>query len=323
MTPVAFRESFRLALQSLNAGDLSAAAASCENLLKVAPDDPAVWQLRATILLRQDRLGQDRLGQDRLGPALGAIQQSLVRRPGHLPSMILAARIFRALGRLAEAKMSLQNAVKGAPDLAEAAFLLCHVLLELQDVDFPSAFNDLLQRFANGSAGEWQSLGLMLQRAGQPKAALAAFTTAVRVDPGLVPAHFGRGLLLREAGDMANAQAALAQAVAVEPGLAPAWFALGLTCQDLSDEAGAAAAFQSALDARPDLAEAAVNLGIARQRLGDMVGARAAYRQAMEVRPDTFGRIAQALSASSTGMLWLNPTALRNWLQPEGGALPG
>jgi len=118
----------------------------------------------------------------------------------------------------------------------------------------------------------------------------------------------------------------LALAVAADAGLAPAWFALGLTCQDLSDEAGAAAAFQSALDARPDLAEAAVNLGIARQRLGDMAGAVAAYRQAMHIRPDTLGRIAQALSASSTGMLWLNPTALRNWLALEGAGgaiLPG
>jgi tetratricopeptide (TPR) repeat protein len=313
VTPAAFRESFRGALQSLNAGDVSAASMSCENLLKFAPDDPAVLQLHATILLRQNRLG----------PALAAIQRSLVLRPGHVPGMILAAKVARALGALKQAKTFLQAAQPRGPESAEPAFLLCHILLELQDLEFNSAFSDLLQRFANGAAGEWQTLGLMLQRAGQHAAALAAFTTAVRVDPGLVSAHLGRGLLLRQAGDMANAQAALAQAVAVDPGLAPAWFALGLTCQDMSDEAGAAAAFQSALAARPDLAEAAVNLGIARQLLGDMLGARAAYRHAMQIRPDTLGRIAQALSASSTGMLWLSPTALRNWLQPAADVLPG
>jgi len=316
MTPVAFRECFRAAVQSLNAGDLSAASAACENLLKFAPDDPAVLQLHGTILLRGKAPGL----------ALEILQRSLVARPGHVPSLILAARAAKAVGALAEASAFLRDAVACAPDLREPAFLLCETLLALRDAGLGGVLTHLHRRFGNEAAVEWQSLGLMLQRAGQRAAALAAFTAAARADPGLAPAHFGRGLLLRENGEMGAAHEALALAVAADAGLAPAWFALGLTCQDLSDEAGAAAAFQSALDARPDLAEAAVNLGIARQRLGDMAGAVAAYRQAMHIRPDTLGRIAQALSASSTGMLWLNPTALRNWLALEGAGgaiLPG
>jgi tetratricopeptide (TPR) repeat protein len=114
---------------------------------------------------------------------------------------------------------------------------------------------------------------------------------------------------------MEEARAALACAVSLAPDVAAAWFALGLTCQDLSDEAGAASAYQAALRAQPDFAEAAVNCGIALQSLGDMAAARIAYRQAIHIRPDSFGRIAQAMTASSTGMLWLDLRALRSWLE--------
>jgi len=40
----------------------------------------------------------------------------------------------------------------------------------------------------------------------------------------------------------------------------------------------------------------------------------AAYRSAIQIRPDTLGRIAQAVTAARTGMLWLDPTAFRRAL---------
>ena len=60
--------------------------------------------------------------------------------------------------------------------------------------------------------------------------------------------------------------------------------------------------------------EAAVNLGIALQRLGDLPAALDAYRDGLRIRPDTLGRIAQALTAAGTGMLVLDPAALRRML---------
>lgn len=130
----------------------------------------------------------------------------------------------------------------------------------------------------------------------------------------LADAEFGRGLLLREAGRMTEARTALLRAVTLDPTAAGAWFALGLTHQGLEDEPAAAIAFQAALRERPGFAEAAVNLGIALQRLGDMQAAIEAYRHAIRIRPDTFGRVAQAVTAARTGMLWLDLAAFRRAL---------
>jgi cytochrome c-type biogenesis protein CcmH/NrfG len=39
-----------------------------------------------------------------------------------------------------------------------------------------------------------------------------------------------------------------------------------------------------------------------------------AFRRAIRIRPDTLGRIAQAVTAARTGMLWLDPAAFRRAL---------
>ena len=197
--------------------------------------------------------------------------------------------------------------------LSEPAFLLCRTLLDLGDRSF-DAMLDLVAARYRSHAAEWQQLGLALQRARRPTAALAAFTRAAAADPTLADAQFGRGLLLRDIGRMTEALAALQEAVTLDPTVSGVWFALGLTCQDLQDEAGATAAYQTALHQRPNFAEAAVNLGIALQRLGDTEAANDAFRTAIRIDPDMFGRIVQAMAADRTGMLWLNMGAFRQAL---------
>jgi tetratricopeptide (TPR) repeat protein len=302
MTPP-FEQAFRSALAQVNAGDLEAAAVACDGLRRARPDDPAVLQLHATIALRRGKPNE----------AMESIGRSLTVRPGHVPSLILAGRTALAAGVPDRAVAPLREAVARAPELPEPAFLLCRVLLELGDATLDAALDQAAARHP-GQAAEWQQLGVALQRARRPAAALAAFTRAAAADPALAVAQFGRGLLLRDAGRMAEARVALERAVALDPGGSGAWFALGLTCQDLQDDAGAAAAFGTALRERPDFAEAAVNLGIALQGLGDMAAAIEAFRAAIRIRPDTFGRIAQAVTASRTGMLWLDVGAFRRAL---------
>ena len=87
-----------------------------------------------------------------------------------------------------------------------------------------------------------------------------------------------------------------------------------MCAQDQHDFGAAAKAYESALALDPNLAEAAVNLGAARQEGGDLAGAKAAYRQAVRTRGDTFGRVAQALSTSPRGELWLDLRHLRRTL---------
>lgn len=269
-----FTQLFRTALGHLNAGRTDAAAAACAALRQAAPHDPAVLQLQATIALRGGRPAD----------ALQLIRAGLRARPDHVPSLLIAARAAQAAGAPADAAAAARRAVAlapaQAPAQAEAAFLLCRLLLDLEDPALPAVIAETAARFPAQPAA-WQDLGYALQRAGRADLALPALRTAV----------------------------------ALAPDASGAWFALGLTCQDLADEAGAAAAFAAALDARGNFAEAAVNLGIAQQRLGDMAAALAAYRRAIRIRPDTFARIAQAVTSSATGMLWLDLAAFRRWLE--------
>lgn len=298
--PPAYHRTFRAAVAHLNAGAVAQAAAACQELRQAAPDDPAVLQLHATVALRTGK------PED----AWQSICRSLAMRPGHVPSLILGGRAAREVGLPDQAVRLLRAAVAGAPGQAEPAFLLCRALLDLNDPSLGAALAWVADKHRS-QAADWLQLGIALQRAHRPAPALAAFTQAAAADPALAGAQFGRGLLLRDAVRMREAKAALDQAVAIDPTASAAWFALGLTCQDLDDEAGAALAFEAALTQRADFAEAAVNLGIALQRLGRMPAAIEAYRMAVQIRPDTFGRVAQAVTAARTGMLWVSLAALR------------
>jgi tetratricopeptide (TPR) repeat protein len=215
--------------------------------------------------------GEILLRQGALGPARAAAEQSLEARPLHAPTLVLVARVELAAGNPHAAIPPLRAALQVEPARHEAGFMLCEALAAAGDPSLGDAMQALAQA-APAQAKSWLALGLKL----------------------------------REASRLAAARDALRQAQPLDI----ASFALGLTCQDLNDEAGAAAAFAAALAARPGFAEAAVNLGIARQRVGDMPGAMAAYRQAIQIRPDTLPRIAQAVTAASTGTLWLNPARL-------------
>ncbi len=247
-------------------------------LRRAAPDHPATLQLHATIALRAGRHGEAREASER----------SLRLRPRHAPTLLVAARAALALRAPDRAVPLLRRALDVA-DLPETAFLLCHALLAAGDgAPGDGAPGDgALDRAMAGAAchpsraADWRELGIALRRAGRTLAALRALTQACGQVDGPDPT---------------------------------ACFALGLTHQDLGDEAAAAAAYDAALTARPDFAEAAVNLGIARQRLGDMAAAMTAYRRAVAIRPDTLARIAQAVTAAGTGVLWLDPAALRRAL---------
>ena len=298
-----FEKLFRTALSHVNGGNLAEAETACDLLRQTQPRHPAVLQLQATIDLRSGRPTE----------AWHFMRQAITTRPDHVPSLVLAGRSALAAGLPDQAIPLLRRAITQAPDNPEPAFLLCHALLDRNEPSLDAAIAVAGEKHQRQFT-HWQSLGIALQRARRPVAALTAFTHAATADPVAAGPHLGCGLALRDVGRLQPAQAALRRAVALDPTISEAWFALGLTCQDLGDEAGAAEAFRSALTNRLAFAEAAVNLGIALQRLGDMTAALEAYRAAVRIRADSFGRVAQAVTAASTGMLWLSPTAFRQAL---------
>jgi tetratricopeptide (TPR) repeat protein len=321
------------AIKLFQAGDMDAAADLCHSLLRSAPQEPALHQLAAAIALRSGDADS----------AARWAESALDLRPDHAATLMIAGHAARALADHTRALAFFQRAEVLAPSRAEAAFMTCATLLELGDGEARSMLDLCLQKFPEHSAG-WRTIGLVLQKAGQNEAALAAFTRAARAAPscelqmrrgallralGMVaeaadafraarshePDNFDAtlqlALCLQHLGDVAAARVGLEAAVAKNPTEGRGWFALGLIAQENRDWPAAIAAYQKALSVQPHLPEAAVNLGIALQEIGDLAAARASYRQALELRADTFGRVAQALTAAPTGELWLDLMALR------------
>jgi predicted Zn-dependent protease len=94
--PRANRQSlFESALAELRVGRIDSAEVLCDRILESAPREPAAHQLAATIALRRGRLED---------PARW-VNSSLSLRPDHSPTLIVAARVARAAGDLAQARM--------------------------------------------------------------------------------------------------------------------------------------------------------------------------------------------------------------------------
>lgn len=346
MRPVseAIEHDLQAALAALRAGDVDTAEAIARRLLRKAPGAPAVYQLAAAISLERGETEQ----------AVRAAAASLVRRPDHVPTLVLAGRAAIASGNLLGALSFFRDAAALAPDRADSAFLMCVTLLELGDAEATTLLPRLLDQFPDDADG-WCLLGAALQRCGQRGAAVVAFTRAAHAAPsaalelsrGTLLESLGRfaeavdayrvaadlapdnseaalklGLNLRRIGDRENAAAALERAVTLPTATSDTWFALGLIRQDKRDFGSAAEAYCRALKIRPDFAEAAVNLGICHQEAGDMAGAKVAYGLALTLRSDTFGRIAQALAAAPVGEVWLDLAALRRSLSGQSRSTP-
>ena len=326
------------ALQSYNAGRFAEAEQACRQLLVHAPRHPAVHQLLAVLALN---------GQH-IAAARRHIVQSLDERPRHGPALLIAGKIARAEGDLATAAQYFEAASSAMPDAGEADYLLAETLLEPAPPKAIPVLRRLLGRQPR-HAQAWCLLGLALRKNDDLPGALEAFRTAALCEPGMGKAHFhiantlsaqGRteeaigvlrhaavlaphameialnlGTALRENGELPAAQDAFEKAVSLRPSFAEGWFNLGLARQDLHDCRGAADAFGEALRLRPDYADAALNLGVALQEDRRMEEALAAYRVAVRLQPTFFGRIAHAMTAGSTGQLWLSSAHLKRALQ--------
>jgi tetratricopeptide (TPR) repeat protein len=261
--------------------------------------------------------------------------------------LILAGRIARKMGDLAQAAVCFQSASQLAPDLPEPAFLTCVTLLERGDPEAHTVLARLLHRFPNDAEG-WREIGDTLGRAGQLEAAavalaraanasdnpshqtrlgatlqalgrtdeaIVAYRRALASAPDLATVRSALGTCLRQTGELQKARIELERALAIDAGDSRGWFALGLVCEDLHDRPGAIRAYRRSVELQPDFPEAHVNLGLNLQQFGDLESAMESYRQAMRLRPDTFGHIAQALTSAKKGRLWLNLGRLRRSLE--------
>jgi tetratricopeptide (TPR) repeat protein len=121
-------------------------------------------------------------------------------------------------------------------------------------------------------------------------------------------------VLCHERGAAGEALAYADRSLVARPGHGPTLLVAALVRQDLRDFEGAARALEAVLQQQPQHVAARVNLGIVRLEQGRLDDALDAFGRAYLERPETFGRIANALTSSSTGALWTSPGGLRDVL---------
>ena len=153
-----------------NAND-SDAEKRCGELLEKFPRDPELLHLAAIIAARAQNFWQ----------AIHYANMSLEVRPDHAATVLLAAKVARALGN---------------NDLA----------LEL--------FSRLIKLEPNHALA-WFSLGLVRQDLSDSTAAIEAYQTAWRLKPDMVEAVVNLGICLQNSGDLDGAKAAYGAAIRI------------------------------------------------------------------------------------------------------------
>ena len=136
------------------------------------------------------------------------------------------------------------------------------------------------------SAEDHFGLGLTLSNQGQIEAAIAAYQTAIKLEPNYPEAHNNLGAILQDQGQIEAALAAYQTAIKLEPEYAVAHYNVGAILQEKGETEAALGAYRTAISLEPEYFEAYYNLGAILQGQGETEAALAAYQTAINLKPD-------------------------------------
>jgi predicted CXXCH cytochrome family protein len=134
--------------------------------------------------------------------------------------------------------------------------------------------------------GAHLNLGVVYANLGELDQAVAAYQTALRVDPQFVPARFNLATLYNGEGKNAEAEKLLRDVISIVPDMADAYYSLGLLlAEDEKRIPEAADALAQAAELAPQRPRIRYNLGLALERLERYDPAEKALRAACELEP--------------------------------------
>lgn len=184
-----------VALEGLESGRFTDAAATCRRLLAIAPDDVELKLLLGLALGAQGRL-------DEAMPLLDVVART---RPGHAHPRRDLAELLVRLGRPAEAVTHFRAWLAQAPTDAGAHHALGLVLAELGEIE--AAISHLHRAIAidPGPAAGWSNLGMLLKIERRFNEAIEAHDAAVLRAPEDPQIRVNRAVALLHAGRLAEA----------------------------------------------------------------------------------------------------------------------
>lgn len=136
------------------------------------------------------------------------------------------------------------------------------------------------------TAYEWLSKGIQRYNKADLDGAIAAYTSALKLDPNYDLAYYDRGLAYYDKGDYDSAIADYDKAIKINPRGAVIYNNRGTAWDHKHDPDKAIANYNKALDLNPNYADAYINRGIAYRNKGDHTKALADYDRALGINPN-------------------------------------
>jgi tetratricopeptide (TPR) repeat protein/tRNA A-37 threonylcarbamoyl transferase component Bud32 len=186
-----------------------------------------------------------------------------------------------------EGAMSIpRKLIERFPDNAPYHHILGEVLQRKKDLDGAIAAYRTALQLDPKLAESWEKLVEVLQAKGDRDGALAAYRAALALLPAASASLHNRvGLALSDKGRLDEAIICFREAIAAKPTFAQAHANLGWTLWRNKDLDGAIASYRQATEIDPKNALFHHSLGRALRAKGDLDGAIAAFRKAIEIDP--------------------------------------
>ncbi|WP_428538561.1 tetratricopeptide repeat protein [Rhodopila sp.] len=162
------------------------------------------------------RQGQHLHRAGRLAEAENAYRQVLLAMPRHAEALHTLGALALQCGNAEFAEQMVQQAIALKP-AADFQLTRAHVLLALRRAEPAAEAARVVLRARPRDAAAHQVLGHALSDAGQPEPAIAAYLSALELQPDLPDIRNNLGTVLRQAGRLAEAEAELRRAPP-EPG---------------------------------------------------------------------------------------------------------
>ncbi|MFD2180954.1 tetratricopeptide repeat protein [Rhodoplanes azumiensis] len=285
-------DTFRRAVEALQAGRASEAERAFRKVLEAAPRHPGALNLYTVLLMRLGRWAEaepyarraarETAGSDvtlynfglilkqvgKPAEALEPLGKALALNPRVPDTLITRAGVLRDLGRHDEALADADAALALDPTNIDPLIIRASVLGALRRFDEALAAYERAAAQTPERPEPWVGCGKTLVSLKRPEAALAAFDRALAVRPGLPEALQGRGATLATLGRFAEALAAYDQALALDPDRVEAWIGIGDVFLTQQFQERAIIAYDGALMRDPASARALLHRAKALYALG-------------------------------------------------------
>ena len=231
-------------------GELKAAAVTCQDILKRAPEHAGALNLLGSILADAGNFDQAvNLLRDAL--ALGGANSGVLFNYG----IALAGA-----DRLVEAARAFKIAVEATPDSADCWFNLGETYRRLGRAEDAVAALSEAVALNPGDAIHRLTLGNAYLQTGQPAPAVEQFQALLNLVPGDLSAENALGVALRHAGNLEASEEVFKKLVERHPGDPAVLNNYGLTLTERKKFSEAETALLRALDLAPEYDDARINL---------------------------------------------------------------